>query len=234
MKNFLILGLLAMFLFSVSAALSLWLNQSKPEQTAEKEKGREKKKDEETEKEKEKEKAGKEPKEEHKSIVPKPEEGHGAIDVGASLQQREEKLKYRAAQMDLVVRDLQVQREATDAALAKVLTELKNVGAETAKLDALAKDLRDQRVQFEAGEKKNIEKIANMYDAMSPESAAPVLKEMVEKGKLDMAAKILAQMKERNAARVLEAMNDPSLETQLLARVRDLRAAAPVTPAKGP
>jgi hypothetical protein len=49
-----------------------------------------------------------------------------------------------------------------------------------------------------------------------------------------MAAKILAQMKERNAARVLEAINDPALAFQILTRVQQLRAPAPVVPAKGP
>ena len=95
------------------------------------------------------------------------------------------------------MRDLQTcSREATDSTLRQVLNELRTVGTETAKLDALAKDLKDKQLLVESGEKKNIEKIAKMYDAMSPESAAPLMKEMVEKGKLDMAAKILAQMKE--------------------------------------
>jgi flagellar motility protein MotE (MotC chaperone) len=82
-------------------------------------------------------------------------------------------------------------------------------------------------VDFEAAEKKNVEKIATMYDAMAPEASAPILKEMAEKGRLEMAAKILVLMKERNAARVLEAMNDPALALQVLEKMRGLRAAPP-------
>jgi flagellar motility protein MotE (MotC chaperone) len=228
MKNFLILGLLALFLFSVSAALSLWLNQSKQtDTTAEKDKDKDKDKDKGALK-------GSKDTSEPKGIVPKTDNLPGALDSGALMREREEKLRYRMAQMDLVLRDLQVQRDATDATLAKVLSELKNVGSETARLDALAKDLKDKQLLVDAGEKKNIEKIATMYDAMSPESAAPTLKEMAEKGKLDMAAKILAQMKERNAARVLEAMNDPALAFQILNRMREIRGVAPLGPPKGP
>jgi len=230
MKNFLILGLLALLLFSISAALSLWLNQSK--QTT-------------TEKEKEKEKAiSKDAK--HGEVKdtnephPLPKADHAAPSSGSEatatmLRDREAKLERRAAQIDLVVRDIQSQREATEAKLQKVLNELKNVSKETNKLDALAADLKKQKVEFETAEKQNIEKMSKMYDAMTPEAAAPILKEMAERGRLDMAAKILVFMKERNAARVLEAMNDPALAIQVLDRMRGIRAAStsPLAPPPG-
>lgn len=231
MKNFLILGLLALLLFSISAALSLWLNQSK-QTTTEKEK----------DKEKDKEKAGsggskhgevKDTSDPH----PPPKADHPAPSGGSEstatmLREREAKLERRAAQIDLVVRDIQSQREATEAKLQKVLNELKNVSKETTKLDALAADLKKQKVEFDAAEKQNIEKMSKMYDAMTPEAAAPILKEMAERGRLDMAAKILVFMKERNAARVLEAMNDPALAIQVLDKMRGIRAAS--TPALAP
>ncbi len=235
MKNFLILGLLALLLFSVSAALSLWLNQSKqPDQAAEKDK--------------DKDKTAKGPKsgDPKESTEPKaapkvdpPAAGPEA--AAKTTRESEAKLKLRAEQLELVVRDLQTQREATEAALRAVMTELKNVSTETTKLDSLVKDLQQKKVDFEAGEKVNITKIAAMYDAMTPEAAAPILKQMADTGKLEMAAKILVQMKERNAARVLEAMGDPALALQILEKMRGLRATpapapapSPVVPAKGP
>lgn len=240
MKNFLILGLLAMLLFSVSAGLSIWLNQSKqPEQT---EKDKDKDKD--------------------KAVAKGPKSGDPkeTTDVKSSpkvdspppsspettakyIKEQQAANERRAAQLDLIVRDLQTQREATEAALARVMNELKNVSTESTKLDALADELKKKKLEFEAGEKKNIEKIAAMYDAMTPETAAPILKQMADTGRLDMAAKILVQMKERKVAPILEAMNDPALALQILDRVRNLRplngpaaapAPTPVIPAKGP
>ncbi len=237
MKNFLILGLLALLLFSVSAALSLWLNQSKQADTT-------------TEKDKDKDKdkaAGKGPKETGEAPkVPGPKVDSppppGPESAALILRDRESKLALRAAQLELVIRDLQSQRESTEVTLRQVMNELKNVSTETTKLDALAEDLRKKKVEFEAGEKKNIDKIAVMYDAMTPEAAAPILKQMADNGRLEMAAKILVQMKERNAARVLEALGDPALALQILEKMRGLRAATPpapdgtvpVVPAKGP
>lgn len=65
-------------------------------------------------------------------------------------------------------------------------------------------------------------KLARVYDAMTPEGAATILKRFAESGagKLDQAADVLALMDERNAARLLEAMSDPALAEQLVERMR--------------
>lgn len=240
MKNFLILGLLAALLFSVSAGLSIWLNQSKQPEATEKDKDKDKAVAKGPKSDAPKE-STEVPKTAPKVDSPPPSGPESALII---VREREAKLKLRADQLELVVRDLQAQREATEAALAAVINEAKKVSTETSKLDALAEDLKKKKVEFEAGEKKNIEKMAAMYDAMTPEAAAPILKEMANSGRLEMGAKILVQMKERNAARVLEAMNDPSLALQYLEKMRGIRAPttppagapapSPVIPAKGP
>lgn len=230
MKNFLILGLLALLLFSISAAASLWLNQSK-NAAAEKEKDKDKEKA--KEKDKDGEKAGAKVAKESPP-APKPDAPGPGPDSAALIRAQEAQMSRRAQQFEMVIRDLQTQREASEASLRLVMAELKNVSAETSKLDLLANSLKAQQLQIDQGEVKNIEKLATMYDAMAPESAAPLLKEMAEKGRLDTAAKIVLKMKERNVARVLESMNDPALAFQILDRVRTLRPPAPVVPAKGP
>jgi flagellar motility protein MotE (MotC chaperone) len=227
MKNFLILGLLALLLFSVSAALSVWLNQSKPQ--AETDKGKEEKV------------AAKEPlkdtKDPHKDVstphpVVKPPEGPsgGSETTARELRDQQDKLVRRAAQIEVVVRDLQTQREATETTLRQVMSELGKVSTETAKLDALADDLKKQWATFEAGEKKPIERLAAMYDAMDPEAAGPIFKQMADTGKIDLAAKILAQMKDRKAASVLAAMNDSALALAIVEKMRNLRPPPPPPP----
>lgn len=237
MKNFLILGLLAMFLFSVSAALSLWLQQAKQQQDA-------------AEKEKDKEKTAPADKDKpalDKSGQPKettePKPRPASKDTPASplseadlkrLRDTEAKLERRAAQIELVIRDIQTQRERNEFLLQQVMAELKNLPAETSKLDAMLKDLNSRTVEYNALEDANITKLATMYEAMAPEAAAPILKEMSEKGRMDTAAKILAKMKERNSARILEAL-EPSLSSQLIERMLRIRSAsAPPASGKSP
>ena len=57
--------------------------------------------------------------------------------------------------------------------------------------------------ELEGDEKDNIKKMAGMYDSMPPEGAAKILQEMSDSGSMDTAVKLLAMMKERQAAKVL-------------------------------
>jgi flagellar motility protein MotE (MotC chaperone) len=227
-KNFLVLGLLAFVLFSVSAAMSLWLNQSKQtEPTAKKE---EKPDEGEGKKGKKKDEGG--PKEmADKPVVPK--DTPGGLDVGAQNRARQERLDYQKTQVEVVQRDLQVAREENGKLLSRVMVELKGAGDDAKRLDLREKELKDKLGSIAKDEEKNYLQLAGTYEAMAPENAAPVFKEMAEKGNLDMAAKIISKMKERSAARVFDAMNDPGLVFQIMQRMKDLRPAPPAPP-KGP
>lgn len=222
MKNFLILGLLALLLFSVSAALSLWLNQSNaPTEDKSGEKDKDKA-------------AGKKPADKDKEPAdprpsPKSEPGTGPDSV-AIVRDQQDKLKLRSAQMELVLRDLQDARASTDALLRQVTAELKTATAKTGELEAMAKQLEAKKIDYTTAERQNIIKMASWYDAMAPESSAPILKQMADSGNMDMAVKILAQMKERQVAAIFAALNDPPLAAQLLERMRLYKTPAAAAP----
>ncbi len=223
MKNLLFLGVIALLLFSLSAALSLWLNQSRQQDTTEKDKA-----------------------------IPKPAAPGGDLKTApdpkvpakltpiisgpdtAALDQQA-KLERKALQISMVLQDVQAQREATDALLKQVTAELKTATKNPEPDPKLTADLKKQQEESRANEKKNLEKLAAVYDAMTPEGAAPILKQMAESGtgKMEQAAQILALMKERNSARLLEAINDAALAAQLMDKVRQLKTLTP-PPATSP
>lgn len=246
MKNFLILGVLAVVLFSISAALSLWLNQSK-QTVAEAEKAKTDKADkhgdekgddkhDKTEKKPPTKKGDdkhdtKEPGHKTETAPPGPEIGPKMIADNYAQQVR---LERRAVQLELIMRDLQSQREAFEALLRQVTTELKTATAKAGELDNIAAELKKKEIDIATGERKNIEKMAAIYDQMSPESAAPILKQMADSGRLELAAKILAQMKGGKTARVLAELADPTLAAQLIDTMRRLNSGTPATtPAPG-
>jgi len=237
MKYFMQLALVALLLFSVSAALSLWLNQSK-QPVAEKEAA-----------DKPAKKGGKDA-----DASEKPKDGKtpkydtpGLTDVSpggamSAVRDREDRLERRQAQMDLILRDLQAEREAVDALQRTLTTETKAAAIRATEVEAKAVT-PPKTLLIEpdpAGEKKNIDQLARLYDAMAPESAAPILKQMADSGRMDTAVRILAQMRDRQAAQVLAAFADPSLAAQLTDRVRALRrlpatgATSNVAPATAP
>lgn len=227
MKNLLFLGVIALLLFGLSAALSLWLNQTRtsPDAAEDKKalkpdapKGDAPKGGD--------QKTTTDPKDPPKSLLP-PTGSLPGVDVAAD----QDKLARKAVQISLVLQDVQQQREATDALLREVTTVLKTA-TKNAELDAKKIELDAKKNELSINEKANYEKLAKVYDAMSPEGAAPILKQMAESGpgKLEQAAQILALMKERNAANLLVAMSDPPLADQLMGKMRTLRALnAPAT-----
>jgi hypothetical protein len=230
MKNFLILALTALLLFSISAALSLWLNQSRyaAETSPSTEKSTKK-----TSTEKDKE--GSEPHSQKKESGM--ETGLGGVNPEslARAREKERRLNLREDEITLILNDILAQRDVIDALIKQVLAELKSAENKVGDLENRAVELEKKRVDFEAAERKNIERIAGLLDAMAPESSAATLKQMADSGRLEVAAKVLALMKERNAARALGELSDPALAAQLLDKMRLLKSASvsPTTPPGG-
>lgn len=220
MKNFLILGLTALLLFSISAALSLWLNQGRyaSENSSPS-----------TEKSGKKGSTEKEATEPHNTKTEhKAESGLGGTDPDSlsKLSQREKRIDLRSEEISLILKDVLAQRDTIDTLIRQVAVELKTAEGKVNDLEVRAAELEKKRVDFDIAERKNIERIAGLLDAMAPESAAATLKQMADSGKLEVAAKVLALMKDRNAARALGELADPSLAAQLLDKMRLLKAAS--------
>jgi flagellar motility protein MotE (MotC chaperone) len=227
MKNFLILALVAALLFSISAALSLWLNQSRQADVpSEKEKSVSK-----ANGEKEPPATQATPKGEPKAL-PKSVTNPVGPDP-TTFREREAQLARRAAQIDMVVRDLQVQRDLVDTLMRQVTSELKTATGKLDQLQTLAGQIEKKKTELSDAEKQNIARIASMLDTMTPEGAARVIVQIADSGKLENAARVLVLMKDRQIGRVLDQL-DPALAAQLLDRVRAQRTPAPApTPAAG-
>ncbi|HEV3439231.1 MAG TPA: hypothetical protein VG122_17825 [Gemmata sp.] len=218
MKNFLILGLTALLLFSISAALSLWLNQGRYA----------------TDTSLSTEKAGKKNSSEKEATEPHPQKtepkaasGLGGVDPDsfAKLTDRERRLSLRADEINIILKDVLAQRDVIDTLIRQMVVELKTAEGRVGDLEVRTAELEKKKIDFDAAERKNIERIAGLLDAMAPESAAATLKQMADSGKMEVAAKVLILMKDRNAARALGELGDPALSAQLLDKIRLLKSA---------
>lgn len=105
------------------------------------------------------------------------------------------------------------------------------ISAKAGEIDTKIAEIQKKQADLDAIERKNIDKMAAMYDTMAPESAAKIVQQMADSGKLDTAVKILAQMKDRQAARVLAELTDVTLAAQLLDKLRLFKRTAPGTAA---
>jgi flagellar motility protein MotE (MotC chaperone) len=246
MKNFLILGLVALLLFAVSAALSLWLNSSKEGEADKKEP---KKTAKETTKDKDKDKDD----ELRPAIKPTPslgtdEGGRLAAQLREQLaivKEREAKLDRRQAHIELLLQDVRSEREVIENLRKQVAVEMKMVAEKMTEVEGRFTQLDREREQnakkideaqkrvldITQAEDKNISKMATMYDSMPAENAAKIMQQMADSGKMETAVKLLSQMKETKAAKVLAEISDPALAAQMLEKMRGVkRTTLPIGP----
>lgn len=159
----------------------------------------------------------------------------------AAVRERESKLETRQNTLELLYQDIRGERAGIEGLRQQVSGELKSVDQKLAEVEKRFQKLLEERqkaaqdvasleknrVELESAEETNIRKMAAMYDTMEPESAARILERLSDskeiKG-LDTAVKLLGYMRERQAARVLAAI-DPSsgLAPQLLERLKGLK-----------
>lgn len=163
----------------------------------------------------------------------------------SAVREKEKKLADREKQLDLIMKDIRGERTVIDDLRKQVGAELKAVTEKMSAVERKQGEVQQQRqdmsknvdemqkrvLELEGVEKKNFDKMASMYDSMAPESAAKILQHLADSGKMDTAVKLLGQMKERNAAKVLAELSEP-VAAQLLERLRGLKRTG--TPSTSP
>jgi flagellar motility protein MotE (MotC chaperone) len=162
----------------------------------------------------------------------------------AAVREREALLLGRQKQLELVFNDIKSERASIDEMRKQVAEEMKAVERQLLNLEKKRAELDDKQqevnthvkemeknvVQLDGMEQGNLKKIADMYDSMAPESAGKILKQLAESGKMDTAVKLLGLMKERQAAKVLADLEDPALAAQLLEKMKDVKRPAKKQP----
>jgi hypothetical protein len=146
-----------------------------------------------------------------------------------ALKTREKQLATRQKSLDLILLDIRTERGVIDELRKQLDEELKtasekmdaierrsgDVSKQSKQTQAKALEVDDRWSKFADSEKDNYKHIAQVYENMEAEAAAESLQKMADNGKMDIAAKVLTQMSERKAARLLTALPDKALAAQL-------------------
>ena len=161
-----------------------------------------------------------------------------------SIKEREKELLERESKHQMVLNDIQREKREYEAVVQKVqarITEANQVlelvkqkkqeiEQEKKKIEDMQKDIERRTGPAALAEKKNVKKIADYLNGMPSEDAAKTLKAYANDGNLKFAAGILREIEERNAAKILTALEDPILVTQLLDEIKNAKHIIP--PAK--
>jgi flagellar motility protein MotE (MotC chaperone) len=151
----------------------------------------------------------------------------------ANVRERENDLMARQTKLEIIYEDIRAERETIDEMRRQLSAEAKGVEEKLQALEsehtavaAERQELENRRTEIDADEKTGVKRVAAVYEGMEPAQAARVLKDMADRGQMDTAVKVLGQMKERQAAKVLTelaSMTEPALVGQLTDRLKDLK-----------
>ena len=131
-------------------------------------------------------------------------------EIVAKAQEAVPSWEFQSQEADLLIRELKIEKESlakrekdlNDLA-ERLKTERMEINMVTQAVHQLQAQVESSIVRINAEEAVNIKKLSRTYAAMSPDGAAPIMKEMEETTLI----KIIALMKEAESAPILEAMS---------------------------
>ncbi len=152
-----------------------------------------------------------------------------------TLRRKEEELRQEELRVQLVQKDIEgkqreiegvlKQTQDTVAAGERLLSQLQ---AEAEKV-ARERELQQEELEkAKAAQAPSAERMANVkvtagwLESMSPEDAAETLKNLSNNGKMDFALQLLSYIEQRDVAKILDALHDPTLVAELTEGFREL------------
>lgn len=153
------------------------------------------------------------------------------------LREEEEQFQQRRVQQQLVLDDIQAEQTAINQLSEDVAQRLgsaqgmvdelnrlrESVIAEREKSQEEFSDIESRRIDISEQYKANDKKLSTWLQGMSSENAAGVLKEMANDGSMKVAVQLLSNFEEREAAKILDAIDDPKLLNEFITEFRNLK-----------
>lgn len=153
------------------------------------------------------------------------------------IVEREKELDRKQSQASIVLADIEGEQRELDGLRAQVKGELGSVerilgqiaeerqkfDADRAKSETDLKELRNSQDAAKASEVENVKTMSTWFQAMDPEKAASIINDMAKDGKIDMAVQMLSNFEDRDAAKILSAIEDTTLTVELAEAFRNYK-----------
>ena len=162
--------------------------------------------------------------------------GLGLKNREEALRKREESLLRAESQHRLVLADIEGEQKEIEGLLAQAQDQrkaadelLQRISTQKAELDAAQQAAAQQSANGTSDAVVDEDKQANMKDlteviqSMTPEGASDLMREFANNGEMDTAVQILANLEERKAASILDAMQDKTLVGEMVQKFTELK-----------
>lgn len=157
------------------------------------------------------------------------------------LVAKEDEFQKRQVQQQLVLTDVKTEQDVITGLQTKLdkdltiaeslIIDLNNLRADLKaqedKVVMAQKELEDKRVEVNGDFESEDKRISSLMQGMSPEKAAASLQEFVDNGELDFAAQLLRHFDDRQAAKILDSIDNMKLVNELIRRTRVLKNTTP-------
>ncbi|MBX3444699.1 MAG: hypothetical protein KF774_20030 [Planctomyces sp.] len=157
-----------------------------------------------------------------------------------TISQRERELERKQSQANLVLADIRGEQQELDGLRTQIKEQLGGIESLLQQLDEDRRDLEAQKATAQTelkqlqgilddkqqSQQENIKRMSTWFQGMDPDKAATVLKELSNDGKLDLAVQMLSNFEEREASKILSAIDDTSLTVQLAEAFREFKKPA--------
>lgn len=157
----------------------------------------------------------------------------------AAINGREKDLERRQSQVNIALTDIQGEQHeldglrrqvkdqisAVDNLLARLAEERQSFEAEKAKAEEELKKYDTVKKDDDVAQRDNVKKMSTWFQGMEPEKAAGFLKSLANEGKMELAVQLLANFGEREASKVLAAIDDTTLTVELAEAFRTFKRA---------
>ena len=178
------------------------------------------------------------------AVRPKEVSVEEMLRLGMSLNEREkrivaeeDKLKERSIQQQIAIGDITAERDEIDqmrneiddqlATAEQLMTRLiqgrQAIIDERTETERTLKEMEEIQSEFSEQQQKRIKQLAQLIQSMDAEKGAEVIREMSNDGKIRDAAEILSLIEERDAAKILEYMDDAKLVQDLVTEFKNLQ-----------
>lgn len=165
-------------------------------------------------------------------------------DSQARVDAEEKRLTTRKKMLELIQEDIRKERGGIDGLRKELNEHLKIIDEKFSALDRKMAELDKKNLKYEQQFKANqkvlteidtveqdrVKQMAAIYDSMEAEKAAQILQQMADSGNMDTAVKVLASMRERQAARVLGELQDRALAAEMFDKLKVLKKPSTAPP----
>lgn len=176
-------------------------------------------------------------------VRPRPASMEEILDLGKTMRNREKALEAREeairkerSRLKLVLDDIQSERleleslqsdihgklAAAEKLLGEVALQRQQLTEEREKAKRDLEEIKSAQTEYKETEADNLKRMSQWIESMEPERAAECLRKLSDDGKLEMAVQLLGEFEEREAAKILEAMDD-TLVAQLLDKFKGVK-----------